>query len=187
VNRGLVLLALVLWPAVAGGATFTLSERQKQEALRTGERSVTGDMLDAEWRVKNTTGETALVMTPFHRLAIAARHATFSGKPMKPGEPDRILKENRDRLILWVNLHGKSEDFARYYVPRLLVGDREVKASFVQNERTAIRQEDGRYVARCIYGFPTRDVNGRESVALVVADSDARDISRFVIDLAGMR
>ena len=186
-RRPLFLLALLLWPAVAGGATFVLSEGQKQDAMRTGERSVTGDTLDAEWRVKNAAGETALVMTPFHRLAIAARHATFSGKPLKPGEPDRILKENRDRLILWVNLHGKSEDFARYYVPRLLVADREIKASFVQNERTAIRQEDGRYLARCIYGFPTRDVPGRESVALVVADADARDVSRFVIDLAGMR
>lgn len=186
-TRALFLLALVSWPATVGGATFALSDGQKQEAVRTGERSVTADTLDAEWRVKNGSGETALVMTPFHRLAVAARHAAFSGKPMKPGEPERILRENRDRLILWVNLRGTSADFARYYVPRLLVGDREVKASFVQNERTAIRQEDGAYVARCIYGFPTRDVHGRESVALVVADADERDVSRFVIDLAGMR
>jgi hypothetical protein len=187
VIRALSLLALLLWPAAAGGASFALSDGQRQEAMRTGERSVTAETLDAEWRVENRSGDSVLVMTPFHRLAIAARHATFSGKPLKPGEPERILKDNRDRLLFWVNLRGTSEDFARYYVPRLLVGDREIKASFVQNERTAIRQETGGYVARCVYGFPTRDIKGRESVALVVADADARDVTRFVIDLAGMR
>ena len=46
--------------------------------------------------------------------------------------------------MVWVSLRGGSEDFARYYVPRLLAGDREIKAAFVQNERTAIRQDDGR-------------------------------------------
>jgi len=65
--------------------------------------------------------------------------------------------------------------------------DREVKATFVQNERTAIRQQDGAYLARCVYGFPTKDVKGRERVGLVVGDGDGRDVSRFTIDLASMR
>ena len=185
--RAVALLAIVLWPGVLGAATLALTESQQQEAIQTGERSVTADAFDAEWRVAGAAGETAVVMTPFHRLAVAARHAAFNGKPLKPGEPAKILKENRDRLVFWLTLRGTSEDFARYYVPRLMVGDREVKATFVQNERTAIRHQDGAYLARCVYGFPTKDVKGRERVGLVVGDSDGRDVSRFTIDLASMR
>ena len=180
-------LLVVLWPGVVGAATLALTEPQQREAIQTGERSVTADVFDAEWRVPGTAGETAMVMTPFHRLAIAARHAAFNGKPLKPGEPAKILKENRDRLVFWLTLRGTSEDFARYYAPRLMVGDREIKPSFVQNERTAARQPDGVYVARCVYGFPTKDVKGRERVGLVVGDGDGRDVSRFTIDLASMR
>ena len=182
-----LLLAVVLWPATGQGAALALTEAQRREAIRTGEKSVTAEAFDGEWHVKNDAGERAVVMTPFHRLAIAARHAAFNGKPLKPGEPERVLRETRDRLVFWVSLRGASEDFARYYVPRLVIGDVEVKASFVQNERTAIREADGRYVARCVYGFPTRDVKAGDRVALVVADTDGRDVSRFVIELASMR
>jgi hypothetical protein len=187
VTRAVLIAVLTLWPAAAPGASLTLSEGQRQEAIRVGERSVTGDTFDAEWSVGGGAGESALVMTPFHRLAVAARHATFNGKPLRPGEPEKILRETRDRLLFWVNLRGKSEDFARYYVPRLTVGDRQIKASFVQNERTAVRQDDGLYLARCVYGFPTRDVKGGDRVGLTVADGDGRDVSRFAIDLASMR
>jgi hypothetical protein len=187
VRRVVALLALLLGPGTASAVTLALTESQQQEAIQTGERSVTADGFDAEWRVTGAAGETAKVMTPFHRLAIAARHAAFNGKPLKPGEPAKILKENRDRLVFWITLRGTSEDFARYYVPRLIVGDREVKAAFVQNERTAMRQSDGAYLARCVYGFPTKDVKGRERVGLIVGDGDGRDVSRFTIDLALMR
>jgi len=76
---------------------------------------------------------------------------------------------------------------ARLYAPRLVVGDREIKAAFVQNERTANRQDNGRYLARCVYGFPTRDLDGRARASLIVADGDGRDVSTFTIDLAKMR
>ena len=187
-TRVVLLVSLALaWPAAAGAATLVLSERQQQEAIETGERSVNADAFDAEWRVTGAAGETATVMTPFHRLAIAARHAAFNAKPLKPGEPARIVKQSRDRLVFWISLRGQSEDFARYYVPRLLVGDREITASFVQNERTAMRQGDGVYLARCVYGFPTKQIKGRERVALVIGDGDGRDVTRLTIDLALMR
>ena len=182
------MVTLAVWPSVAAAATLALSESQQQEAIQAGESSVTVDAFDAEWRVPGAAaGEAVTVMTPFHRLAIAARHAAFNKKPLKSGEPAKILKENRDRLVFWTTLRGASEDFARYYVPRLVVGDREIKASFVQNERTAMRQSDGKYLARCVYGFPTKDVKGRERVGLVIGDGDGRDVSRFNIDLALMR
>ena len=183
----LVVLAAALWPAVAPGAALTLDESGRREALRVGESSVGNDGFDAEWRIKNGRGESLSVLTPFHRLVVAARHATYSGKPLKPNDPEKLLKEQRDRLVLLLELRGGSEDFARYYAPRLLVGDREIKPTFVQNERTANRQEDGRYLARCVYGFPARDVDGKGQASLIVADGSGRDVSRFAIDLGKMR
>jgi hypothetical protein len=187
VRRALAALALALWPGLAAAAALTLDVRGQQEAIRAGERSVSNDAFDAEWRVKNSAGDSASVITPFHRLVVAARHATFNGKPLKPSEPGKLLKENRERLVVWVELHGRREDFARLYVPRLVVGDREIKAAFVQNEHTALRQDDGRFLAHCVYGFPTRDLDGRARGVLIVADDEGREVSRFALDLGTMR
>jgi hypothetical protein len=187
VIRLVVALAVLAVGSDAVAASFTLSDADKRAAIQTGERSVTTETYDREWRVNNGGGETATVLTPFHRLAVAARHAAFKNDPIKPSDVARVLKEDAGRLVVWVNLRGKGEDFARYYVPRLVAGDREIKASFVQNERTAVRQDDGQYLARCVYGFPVQDLTGKARVALVVADPDGRDVSRFTIDLASMR
>ena len=189
-RRGLLLASMLAGLAVgteAVAASFTLTDADKRAAIRTGERSVSAETFDHEWRVSNGGGETAMVLTPFHRLTVAARHAAFKNDSLKPAEVDRVVKENVNRLVVWVNLKGKGEDFARFYVPRLVAGEREIKASFVQNERTAVRQEDGAFMARCVYGFPIQDLTGRAKVALVVADPDGRDVSRFTIDLASMR
>jgi hypothetical protein len=126
-------------------------------------------------------------MTPFHRLAVAARHAAFKKDSLKPAEVERVLKQDAQRLVVWVHLRGPSEDFARHYVPRLVDGPREIQASFVQNERTAARQDDGGFLARCVYGFPIRDIDARGRLALIIADADGRDLRTFTIDLSTMR
>lgn len=185
--RVLSILAMLVIGSEATAASLVLTDADKRAAVRTGERSVTTETFDHEWRVTNGGGETATVLTPFHRLTVAARHAAFKRDTLKPADVDRVLKEGANRLVLWVNLKGKGEDFARFYVPRLVAAEREIKASFVQNERTAVRQDDGAYMARCVYGFPIQDLTGRGKVALVVADPDGRDVSRFTIDLASMR
>jgi hypothetical protein len=187
VIRRLLVVAVLAVASEAAAASFALTETDQREAISTGERSVTNEAFDREWRVGNGGGETATVLTPFHRLTVAARHAAFKNDPLKPKDVERVLKENAGRLVVMVNLRGRREDFARYYAPRLVAGDREIKPSFVQNERTAVRHEDGVYLARCVYGFPLQDLTGRSRVALVVADSDRRDVSRFTIDLASMR
>ncbi len=183
----LVALLLLGFAGAAAGASFTLTAEQKEQALRVGERSVTSETFDGEWRVRGSDGATASVLTPFHRLVVAGRHAGFEGKPVKPAAADKLLKEQAGRLVIWVQLRGKAQDFARFYEPRLLVGERRIKPSFIQNERTAARTEDGDYVARCVYGFPINDVPGKSKVALVVADRDGNDVSRFTIDLSAMR
>jgi hypothetical protein len=171
----------------AAAASFTLDDGARQAALKAGERSTLVEGFDHEWRVNGDGGETLTVLTPFHRLLLAARNATFKNNPLKPAEIERAVKQDAQRLIVWVHLRGRSEDFARHYVPRLLDGTRDIKATFVQNERTAPRQDDGAYVARCVYGFPIRDLTGNGRVELAVADSDGRDVSRFTIDLSKMR
>jgi hypothetical protein len=184
----LVIAAVVLGAAgVAAAASFTLDDADKRAAIHAGERSTLAEGFDREWRVNGEGGQNLLVLTPFHRLLLASRNATFKNEPIKPVEVERVLKQDAQRLIVWATLRGQSADFARHYVPRLQDGDREIRATFVQNERTAVRQEDGGYLARCAYGFPVRDLDGHGRVALIVADSDGKDLSRFIIDLARMR
>jgi len=189
VIRLLGLLALALLMPVGGAAavSFTLSAREKSEALAVGQRSVTREGFDAEWRIVNGAGESVTVITPFHRLVLAARHATFKNERLKPGDPDKLLKEQGNRLVLWVSLHGDREDFARYYEPKLIAGDLEIAPAFVQNERTAVRTAAGVFRAHCVYGFPTRALVGKSRVALVIGDADGRDVGRFTLDLASMR
>ena len=98
-----------------------------------------------------------------------------------------MLETVRDRLTFWVSLHGGREDFARYYVPRLVVGDVEVEPVFVQNERTGLRQANGSFLARSVYAFPTRDVTGTSKVMLLIRDPQGQVVSRFPVDLAKMR
>jgi hypothetical protein len=188
VIRLLVTLAIVaLAAADAGGAAFTLSDADQREAVRAGERSTLSEGFDREWRVAGSDGTSLMVLTPFHRLLLSSRHAAFKNEPLKPTDIAKLLKQDAQRLVVWVTLRGRSEDFARHYVPRLADGTRDIRASFVQNERTALRQDDGTYLARCVYGFPVRDLDPRGRVVLTVADAEGRDVSRFSIDLSTMR
>jgi hypothetical protein len=184
----LVLAALLAGPAVAGAASFSLGPQEKSAALQTGARSVTLDTFDAEWRVAGSAGNSLTVITPFHRLVLAARHAAFKNEKLKNGEPDKLLREQQDRLVIWASLRGQREDFARFYAPRILLGTRQIEPTFVQNERTAVKAADtGGYLARCVYGFPVKDMTPKDRLLLVVRDADGRDVSRFMIDLATMR
>jgi hypothetical protein len=172
---------------LAQAASFTLEPQQQSDALRVGAQSVTRDGFDAEWRVANPAGESLTVITPFHRLVLAARNAAFKNERMKDSEPQKLLREQQDRLVIWAGLHGPREDFARFYAPRILVDDREIEPTFVQNERTAVRRENGSYLARCVYGFSVKEIGPKARLILVVRDTDGRDVSRFTIDLASMR
>lgn len=180
-------LALLLAAPAVEGASLKLTDREQKEALRVGQRSVTTDSFDAEWRVDNGAGEGVTVITPFHRLALAARNAAFGNQSLKPGHQARILRDLKERLVFWVSLRGSSEGFARHYRPQLLMGDVTIEPAFVQNERTAVRESDGRYRARCVYTFPSKDIPPKSRVTLVVRDADGRAVTRFAIDLARMR
>jgi len=180
-------LALAVTYVPAAGASLSLSEREQKQALVFGQRSVINETFGGEWRVEQGSGESVEVVTPFHRLALAARHAAFKNEPLKPQDKEKLLTELKDRLMFWVYLQGPSEQFARHFSPRLLVDDREIEPALVQNERTAVRQDNGRYLARCVYWFPTKDLTGTSRPVLVVRDAEGQAVSRFAIDLARMR
>lgn len=183
----LAALFVIAVPSLASAASFVLSGTQVEQAIEVGERSVTQDGLGPEWEVRQGTGPLVTVMTPFHRFALAARHAAFRNEPLTPRDRRRLVKDQKDRLVFWVELKGPREDFARFFIPRLIVGARQLEASFTQNERTAARTDDNTYVARCAYGFPTKLINEKGKVVLLIRDGDGRDLASIPVDLSTMR
>ena len=168
-------------------ASFALTSRDRDEAMRIGRRSVTADAWGREWRVEGGPGELVTVMTPFHRLALAARNSAFQDKELKPRDIESLLKDQQGKVVFWATLRGGRVDFARFYTPALVSEQQEIKASFAQNERTALRGEDGQYTARCLYVFPAERVDPRGIVTLVVRDAEERTVARFTVDLSAMR
>jgi hypothetical protein len=173
---------------VAAGASFTLTTAERDEAIQLGKRSVISDEFGAEWRVAGEVpGQSVVVMTPFHRLALAARNSAFKNQELKQKDIDSAVKEQEGTLTLWATLRGGKTDFARFYAPVLVSGSQEIKASFAQNERTARREDDGSFTARCLYVFPAETVKPNDKVVLIVRDADGKQVAKFTVDLAAMR
>ena len=109
-----------------------------------GRRSTVAADFGTEWRVAGEApGQSLVVMTPFHRLALAARNSAFKSEEMRPRDVESLVQDQEGRLVLWATVRGAKPDFARFYVPLLYRGEQEIKPSFTQNERTALREEDG--------------------------------------------
>jgi len=173
--------------APVDAALFALTPRDREEAVRAGRRSVIDDQWGGEWRVNGGSGEAVVVMTPFHRLALAARNSAFQDRELKPRDIESVLKDQEGKLVFWVTLRGGRVDFARYYAPTLVARQQEIKASFTQNERTALRGDDGQFTARCLYVFPAEGVDPKSTVTLLVRDVEAKVVAKFTVDLASMR
>ncbi len=187
---GLALLLLVAaaWPGGAAAIVPELSPADIQEALEAGAQAVAQEDFGDEWRISLPGGGELAVTTPFARLAFAARQAALKGEPLSDKQRQEQLDRGKGKLQLLVTMIGPTGDFARWFQPALQVGPREVKASFTQNERTALRLEDGRFAARNIYVFPLEGVPPRGTVTLVVHHSvERREVLRVSIDLAKMR
>jgi len=184
----LVLAAAFVGVTPGEAMSFALADRDREQAIRVGKKSIVEEQFGGEWRLKDGSGQTLVVMTPFHKLALAARNSTFRSQELKPKDVQSVLKDTEGKLNFRVTLRGGPKaDFARFYAPTLLAGSQEMKASFVQNERTALREEDGRYAAQCVYEFPTDGVDPKGRVVLVVKDADEREVAKFTVDLAAMR
>ena len=191
---GWLLLGAAAWLLVgsplrpsAAAATLTLGDREREEAIRVGQKSVAAEEFGGEWRVRDGAGQSAVVMTPFHRVALEARKSAFKRQPLKSKDVGDAVKQSTGKLTFWVTLKGGKPDFARHYAPVLRNGKDDIQPSFVQNERTATRDEDGRFAARCLYVFPTEGVTGTSRLTLLVRDPDEKEMAKFTVDLAGMR
>lgn len=180
-------LALAIGQPV-DAASLALTPAERDAAIGAGRRSVIAADFGAEWRVGgDAPGQSLVVMTPFHRLALAARNAAFKGEELRPRDVDSLLRDQDGKLVLWATMRGATPDFARFYTPLLNRGQQDIKPSFAQNERTALREEDGTYTARCMYVFPATEIDAKGKVVLVVKDREAKPVARFTVDLAAMR
>ena len=175
------------WISPLDALLLTLTPRDRDEAMRAGRRSVIDENWGGEWRVDAGSGQLVTVMTPFHRLALAARNSAFQDRELKPRDVEALLKEQGGKLMFWATLRGSRVDFARFYAPALVSGRQEIKASFTQNERTALRGEDGQFSARCLYVFPTENLDPRATVTLLVRNGEEKLVAKFTVDLSAMR
>lgn len=174
--------------AVPGEAVYLdPSPEQVEQAIEEGRDSLTQEEFGQEWRVRLPGGEEVVVTTPFARVALAARQAAFKGEPLQEKEIQTQLERGKGRLQFWVSVYGPRVDFARWYTAVLRDGRREIKATFAQNERTALRLEDGRYLARNIYVFPTEGLAPTGTVTLVVLTREGKEVLRTPINLGAMR
>lgn len=185
---GGALALLLAGPGPAGALVVQLSPAQVEEALENGRQAVAHEDFGDEWRVPLPDGGEIVVSTPFSRVAYAARQAAFRGEPLTDKQREEAIDRGKGRIQLLVTMVGRAPDFARWYQPVLRVGGREVKASFVQNERSALRLDDGRYAARNVYVFPLEGLPARGVVTLVVRHQiEQKDVLRASVDLGKMR
>ncbi len=181
-------LALLLLPSPAVALIPALSPEDVRQALETGEQSVAQEEFGEEWRVPLPDGGEIVVTTPFSRLAYAARQAALKGEPLTEKQRNEQIERGKGKLQLFVTMQGTRREFARWFKPVLRVQDREVKATFAQNERTPLRLDDGRFAARNIYVFPLEGIPPAGTVTLVVQHSVERtEVLRAAIDLSKMR
>ena len=194
-RRGALALALATalgcgLPGSAAALVGDLDEGGIREAIEAGIASITQDDFAEEWQLRLPGGEEVVVTTPFSRLALAARHATMKGEALTEKQQKEQIDRGKGRIQLLVTMRGgPSRNFARFYQPVLVVDGREVKASFVQNERTPLVQEDGRLAARNVYVFPLEGLPTNGAVTLVVrgAPPEQKEVLRAKIDLGKFR
>jgi len=167
-----------------------LSADAIRDAIEAGTASITQDDFADEWQLRLPGGEDVVISTPFSRLALAARQATQKGEPLTEKQRKDAVDRGKGRIQLLVTMHGgPSRTFARFYTPVLQVNGREIKASFVQNERTPLVGEDGRLAARNVYVFPLEGLPRTGVVTLLVRDAppEQKEVLRAKLDLGKFR
>jgi hypothetical protein len=187
-ERGLLLAVLLVTPAPARALVPELGPEEIEQALEAGSQALAQDDFGEEWRVVLPEGGEIVLSTPFSRLALAARQAAVRGEPLSDKQRQEQLDRGKGRIQLLVTMHGTTGDFARWLQAVLLVDQREVKATFTQNERTALQVEPDRFAARNVYVFPLEGLPPEGTVTLVVSHQvQRREMLRASIDLSRMR
>jgi hypothetical protein len=186
---GALALVLVGAPGPSLALVGDLTPEGMRQAIDAGTASLTQDDFAEEWQLQLPGGEEVVVSTPFSRLALAARQAAMKGEPLTEKQQQEQVDRGKGRIQLLVTMYGQSRDFARWYRPVLLVGGREVKPAFAQNEQTPLALGEGRYAARNVYVFPLEGLPTNGAVTLVVraAPPDYKEVLRASLDLGKFR
>ena len=187
---GFAVLLLGGVPAPAPALVGDLTPAGIREAIDAGIAAVTQDDFAEEWQLQLPGGEDIVVSTPFSRLALTARQVAMKGEVMTEKQQKEQIDRGKGRIQLLVTMHGgPSRNFARFYTPVLQVDGKEIKASFVQNERTPIPEDDGRLAARNVYVFPLEGLPKNGVVTLVVRDAppQQKEVLRAKLDLSKFR
>ena len=144
-------------------ASFSLTPTEREEAVRVGRRSTVAADFGTEWRVAGEApGQSLVVMTPFHRLALAARNSAFKSEELRPRDVESLAKDQEGRLVLWATVRGAKPDFARFYVP-LLLPRRARDQAELRPERAHGAPGGGRHATRrgACTCFPPRSLDGK--------------------------
>jgi len=196
-RRGAVRVAAALAAILVGGApgpapalVGDLTPDGIRDAIDAGIAAVTQDDFAEEWQLQLPGGEDVVVSTPFSRLALAARQVAMKGEVLTDKQQKDQIDRGKGRIQFLITMHGgPSRTFARFYTPVLQVDGKEIKATFVQNERTPIAEEDGRLAARNVYVFALEGLPNDGIVTLVVRDAppEQKEVLRAKIDLGKFR
>ena len=126
-------------PALVGD----LTEAANREATDAGIASITQEDFAEEWQLRLPGGEDVVVSTPFSRLALAAARGRHEGR-VAHGE----AAEGADRSGKGASSSSSSRCTGDHPAASpastsraLLVNGREVRGTFVQNERTPLGRE----------------------------------------------
>jgi hypothetical protein len=177
-------------PGPASALVGDLTEDGIREAIEAGIAAITQEEFAEEWQLRLPGGEDVVISTPFSRLALAARQATLKGELLTEKQQKDQIDRGKGRIQFLVTMRGgPTRDFARFYQPVLVVNGREIKASFVQNERTPLTEPDGRLAARNVYVFPLEGLPATDAVTLVVrgAPPEQKEVLRAKVDLGKFR
>jgi hypothetical protein len=185
---GALLAAWLVAPTAASALMPELGTEEVEQAIEAGTQALAQEDFGEEWRVVLPDDGEIVLSTPFSRLALAARQAAVRGEPLSDKQRQEQIDRGKGRIQFLVTMHGPSGDFARWLQAVLLVGEREVKATFTQNERTALPVEQGRFAARNVYVFPLEGLPADGTVTLVVTHQiQKKEMLRAPVDLSRIR
>src|SRR5260370_7312506 len=89
-----LLLAAAFVGVTPGEAmSFALADRDREQAIRVGKKSIVEEQFGGEWRLKDGSGQTLVVVTPFPKRALAPRNSTFPRQELNPKAGPSVLND----------------------------------------------------------------------------------------------
>ena len=148
-----------------------LNEDQIREALSVGRKGKNLNLFEfqKEWRSDLGYGKgSALLFTPFHRLALLSRNAEIRRINLPPSLIRKVLRENSGILHFVVTLYGDTPGFARDCTAILKYGDKLIKPLLLRNDQYADVNREQTNVATCEYKFSSTGINPQAKITLIV-------------------